>query len=78
MDEEFPPRVFLRDINETSIGIFLIYWYHPPQYWDFLAFSEKLNLQIMEQFEAEQIPCAKQALTILTDPGEQVDLRRPE
>ena len=69
MEKEFPPRIFLRDINDASIGVFLIYWYHPPNYWDYLAFSEKLNLQIMEQFEAEQIPFAKTALTIqMADP----------
>ncbi len=64
MDNEFPPRVYLRDINDASIGIFLIYWYHPPDYWEYLAFSEKLNLQIMEQFEAEQIPFARPGLMI--------------
>ena len=72
MKEEFPPRVFLRDVNEGSIGIFLIYWFHPPNYWDYLAFSEKINLQIMTQFEAEQILFAKPALTVhLAESGEQ-------
>ena len=56
--------MFLRDLKESSIGIFLIYWYHPPKYWDFLAFSEKVNLQIMEQLEAESIDFAAPALTI--------------
>ena len=71
MEEEFPPRVSLRDINDASIGIFLIYWYHPPNYWDYLAMSERLNLQVMKQFEAEQIPFAKTALTIqMAEPGE--------
>ena len=70
MEEEFPPRVFLRDINDASIGIFLIYWYHPPKYWDYLAFSERLNLQIMEQFETERIPFARPALTIQMAEGE--------
>ncbi len=45
MVEDFPPRVFLRDMNESSIGILMIYWYHPANYWDYLAFSEKVNLQ---------------------------------
>jgi MscS family membrane protein len=64
MADDFPPRVFLRDLKESSIGIFIIYWYHPPNYWDFLAFSQKINLQIMEELEAEQIPFASPALTI--------------
>jgi len=64
MVEEFPPRVFLRDVNKGSIGIFMIYWYHPPDYWDFLAFSERVTLQMSEQFEAEGIPFAAPALTV--------------
>ena len=66
MQEDFPPRVFLRDLKESSIGIFMIYWYHPPDYWDFLAFSEKVNLQIMEELEAEGIDFAAPALTVHT------------
>ena len=66
MEEGFPPRVFLRDLNESSIGIVMIYWYHPANYWDYLAFSEKVNLRIMEQLEAEGIEFAAPALTIHT------------
>ena len=72
MQKDFPPRVYLRDLKESSIGIFMIYWYHPPNYWDFLAFSEKVNLQIMEQLEAEGIDFAAPALTVHTPQG-----RRP-
>ena len=64
MEEGFPPRVYLRDLKESSIGIFFIYWYHPPDYWDFLALTERLNLRIMEQFEAEDIAFAAPALTV--------------
>jgi MscS family membrane protein len=66
MQEDFPPRVFLRDLKESSIGIVMIYWYHPANYWDYLAFSEKVNLSIMEQLEAEGIPFAAPALTVHT------------
>ena len=64
MEEDFPPRVFLRDMNNSSIGIVFFYWYHPANYWDYLALSEKVNLQIMEQLEAEDIPFAAPALTV--------------
>ncbi|GAG05633.1 unnamed protein product, partial [marine sediment metagenome] len=66
MEEDYPPRVFLRDLNESSVGIFMIYWYHPANYWDYLAFSEKVNLEIMEKLEAEGIPFAAPALTVHT------------
>lgn len=61
MKAEFPPRVFLRDVNDASIGIVLIFWYHPPDYWEYLAFSERVYLQIMKQFEAAAIPFARPA-----------------
>lgn len=66
MEEDFPPRVFLRDMNESSIGILIMYWYQPANYWDYLAFSEKVNLQIMEQLETENISFAAPALTVHT------------
>ncbi|GAG36636.1 unnamed protein product, partial [marine sediment metagenome] len=70
MAEDYPPRVFLRDVNEGSVGIFMIYWYHPPAYWDFLAFSERVTLQMSEQFEAEGISFAAPALTVHMPPDE--------
>ena len=62
--DDYPPRVFLRDLKEASIGIMFMYWYHPPEYWAFLAFSEHVNLQIMEQLEDQHIPFAAPALTV--------------
>ena len=56
MDEAFPPRAFFNDFNPESFNLLIIYWYHPAKYWDFLAFSEKLNVQICRAFEAEEIP----------------------
>jgi MscS family membrane protein len=66
MEEEFPPRVFLRDFCESSIGICMFYWYRPAEYWKYLAFSEKVNLQIMEQLEAEGIRFAAPGLMVDT------------
>jgi len=83
MKADYPPRVYLRDVNEGSLGIFVVYWYHPPEYWDFLAFSERVTLQMSEQFEAEGIAFAAPALTVYMPsgragqvPGEVVDQRK--
>ena len=64
MNESLPPKVFFRDLKDSSIGIVFIFWFHPPSYWDFLAFCEQVNLTIMEQLEAEQIPFAAPALNV--------------
>ena len=58
MDPEFPPRVFFNEFNDASLNILMVYWYFPPNYWDFLTFNERVNLQIMRAFEAEGIEFA--------------------
>lgn len=58
MDPEFPPRVFFNEFNDASLNILMVYWYFPPNYWDFLTFNERVNLQIMRVFEAEGIEFA--------------------
>jgi MscS family membrane protein len=55
MDRQFPPRVFFTDFNPTAFNIRVIYWYNPPNYWEFLAFSEKVNLEIVREFEEQGV-----------------------
>ena len=56
--DEFPPRVYFRDYNADSLGIFVIYWYAPPAYWDYLDHAQRLNLRIFEEFEKAGIEFA--------------------
>ena len=58
MDPEYPPRVFFDEFNRDSLRVRVMYWYHPPDYWDYVAFGEKLNLQIMESLAAAGIRLA--------------------
>jgi len=58
MDPEFPPRVFFNDFNDCSLNILVIYWYHPPAYWDYLAFSEKLNMELLRRYNEAGIEFA--------------------
>ena len=55
MVPDYPPRVHFLDFNPDSFVIRMIYWYSPPKYWDYLAFSEKVNLAIFRDFEKEGI-----------------------
>ena len=70
MQEEFPPRVFHHDFLDTAVNIRVIYWFHPPAYWDYCDFSERLNLQIAERFRADGIRFAlpSQRLFLADDP----------
>jgi len=58
MDPEFPPRVYFNEFNDTSLNIIMMYCYFPPNYWDFLGLSERINLKTTRAFEAEGIEFA--------------------
>jgi MscS family membrane protein len=55
MDAKYPPRVFFDDISASSFRIQYLYWYTPPEYWQFKAFTEKLNFAIFCEFEKNGI-----------------------
>ena len=58
MHPDLPPRVHFNEFNSDSLNIMMIYWYHPPDYWKFVEFNERTNLEIMRAFEAEGIEFA--------------------
>ncbi|RJP74896.1 MAG: mechanosensitive ion channel family protein [Candidatus Abyssobacteria bacterium SURF_17] len=77
MHPDFPPRVFFNEFNDASLNIIVIYWYHPPDYWKFLEFGQKVNLKIMRAFEEEGIEFAfpTQTLYLANDDRRQLSLR---
>ncbi len=58
MDPKRPPRVYFTEFNPDSLNISMMYWYQPPKIWKFRAFSQKVNLKIMEEFRKEGIKFA--------------------
>ena len=64
MHEDFPPRVFFNDFNSDSLNIMVIYWYHPPNYWDYMAFSENFNKNVLRRFNEEGIDFAFPSQTV--------------
>ena len=78
MDPAFPPQVYFKDFAAFSLDILVIYWYHPPAYWDYLAFSEKLNQQILERFNAEGIEFAFPTQTLHLAGSDGSPLRGPD
>jgi len=61
---DFPPRVFFNDFNSDSLNILVIYWYHPPNYWDYIAFSERFNKEVFRRFNEEGIDFAFPTQTV--------------
>ncbi|PHS18435.1 MAG: hypothetical protein COA78_02080 [Blastopirellula sp.] len=73
LNENFPPRVYFSQLDRDCLMIRMMYWYHPPEYWDYMAFSEKVNLQITRQFAAAGIELAlpSQNLMLTNEPGQE-------
>ena len=61
---DFPPRVYFNDLNADSLNIVVYYWYHPPEYWDYLEHATWINEQIIERFNAEGIDFAFPSQTL--------------
>ncbi len=62
--DELPPRVYFNDYNAESLNVFVIYWYAPPAYWDYMEHAQRLNLRIFEEFEKAGIEFAFPTQTI--------------
>ena len=56
--EDWAPRVYFNEFNADSLNILVLYWYHPPVYWEYLEHAHWINLQIIERFNAEGIDFA--------------------
>ncbi len=70
MSPDRPPRIFFNDFNAASLNILVIYWYHPPDFFAYMAFSEKFNFDLLRRFNEEGIEFAfpTQTLYLAGDP----------
>ncbi|MEE8452393.1 MAG: mechanosensitive ion channel family protein [Thermoguttaceae bacterium] len=74
---EYPPRVYFNDFNAESLNIFVIYWYAPPAYWDYMDHGQRLHLRIFEEFEKAGIEFAfpTQTLYLAGDPKRELAVK---
>ncbi len=63
-DPELPPRVFFNDFNAESLNIVVYYWYSPAEWWDYLAFNQAFNLELLKRFNDEGIEFAFPTQTV--------------
>ena len=61
---EKPPRVYFSDFNDWSLNIYMSYWVKPPDYWVYHEVNERVNLELMKRFEAEEIEFAFPSQTL--------------
>jgi MscS family membrane protein len=45
-----PPRVWLNEFERDHLSLRFIYWYHPPDYWQYTEHVEKVNHAILKAF----------------------------
>jgi len=64
------PRVHFSDFSASSLDFKCMYWYHPPAYWDYMDFSERVNLEIVQRFNEAGIEFAFPTQTIHLAKGE--------
>ena len=78
MSPDFPPRVVFNEFLDAALNILVIYWYSPPNYWDFLAFNQRINLEILRRFNDEGIEFAfpTQTLYLAGDPNRPLERRQ--
>jgi len=77
MAPDLPPRVFFNGFNDCSLNVLMIYWFHPPDYWRYMAFSERINMLILERFNEDGIEFAfpTQTLYLANDDKRQLALK---
>ncbi len=78
--DHFPPdrpgEVHFSDFNPDSLNIVVYYWFIPPNWWEYLAFTSEFNLELLRRYNAEGIEFAfpTQTLYIKREPGDATDL----
>ncbi len=63
MHPDFPPRIYLNKFEVGWLNIFMVYWFHPPDFWAFNEFNNKANLKIMAALAERGIKLAMPAKT---------------
>jgi len=61
---ETMPRVYFSEFNDWSLNIYMSYWVRPADYWLYMQVNERVNLEIMKRFEAEEIEFAFPSQTL--------------
>ncbi|MBN2061132.1 MAG: mechanosensitive ion channel family protein [Deltaproteobacteria bacterium] len=76
MNKDLPPRVFFNEFNSDSLNIMVIYYYHPPDYWKYVAFSEKFNKELFRRFQKAGIDFAfpTQTIYLAGDPARPLNI----
>lgn len=78
LDPENPARVSFDEFDNCSLNILMIYWFTPPEYWDFQAFNNEVNMEILKRFNVAGIEFAfpTQTLYLANDDKRQLGVKQ--
>jgi MscS family membrane protein len=71
-----PPRAHFDEFNPDSLNLKVYYWFRPADWWAYLAFTERFNLRLMEEFEKAGIEFAFPTQTLYVKRGDATALKR--
>ena len=71
---EMLPRVYFNEFNDSALNLFVIYWYHPADWWNYCAFSQRVNMEIFRQFNDAGIEFAFPSQTVYLAGGSREDI----
>ncbi|MFB3890750.1 MAG: mechanosensitive ion channel family protein [Phycisphaerae bacterium] len=61
---DMPPRAYFSDFNADSLGIFIIYWFTPTDWWAFQQFNHDFNMELLTRFNEQGIEFAFPTRTV--------------
>ncbi|RME19060.1 MAG: mechanosensitive ion channel family protein, partial [Candidatus Zixiibacteriota bacterium] len=64
MRADMPPRVYFTEFQDSALALQVIYWYHPADYWAYVEFSQRVNLEILSRFNAAGLEFAFPTQTV--------------
>ncbi|GAF83959.1 unnamed protein product, partial [marine sediment metagenome] len=79
--DHFPPdlpgKVYFNEFNAASLNIIVYYWFTPPDWWEYLAFTHDFNIELLRRFNEEGIEFAfpTQTLYLKQDSPLKADVR---
>jgi MscS family membrane protein len=55
---DLPPRIYFKEFANSSMNISVQYWYDSAKYWDYMAYNDWFNFELLKRFNAEGIDMA--------------------
>jgi len=65
---EFPYKVYFTDYNADNLNVLVMYWFVPADWWEFQAFNNDFNLELLRRFNDEGLEFAFPTQTLYVKP----------